>query len=305
MKSEASLRRHLVELEARNLIVRARSSNGKRYRVKNPRGEDLIFGIDISPLLYSAEAIEAAAESAREKAALIKYHRHEVYALLSEITACQEVMNPGDEPVIDGAPVSAIRESLRRETQIDVLAATGEKLRAALAAHAKMSGRDVQNERHIHDSHKEYLLIERSSDCEVSDRAKQAKNEESAKLEMTKSSDCLENQAQRDLNRTPSVTLSDIMRACPGAMQFAGKPMHNIEDLRDFGWRLGAMIPIPETLMRKAAEKHGVLAVVLTVLGLVERGEKIRNAAGYFRSVLLGKRAQSFLPTQFLMSAGT
>lgn len=303
MKSEASLRRHLAELEAHDLIRRHRSSNGKRYRVKNPHGEDMIFGIDVSPLLDAADAIEAAAARAKEKAELIRYHRHQVYALLAEIAEDTGPEGQASETIIDEATIATVRKSLRRETKVEILSGIADKLRAALSKTCKMSGSPVQNERHIQESQKEYLLNEPADACEnpvlVADVCGQRKIEEDTAQDKPTTGGSTANIAAIE-----RLSVTDIVRACPQAMQFADQPLRSIEDLGNFAWKLGTFVPIPEALMRKAAEKHGILAVVLTVLGLVERGEKIRNAAGYFRSVLLGKRAHSFTPAQFLMSAG-
>lgn len=303
MKSEASLRRHLVELEAHALIRRQRSSNGKRYRVKNPHGEDMIFGIDVSPLLDAADAIEAAAACAKEKSELIRYHRHQVYALLAEIAEDTGPEDQASDTIIDEATVATLRKDLRRETNVEILSGIADKLRAALSTTSKMSGSPVQNERHIQESQKEYLLNEPADDCgkpvRFADVCGQRKIEEDRTQDMPTTGGSTANIAAIE-----KLSVTDIVRACPQAMQFADQPLRSIEELGNFAWKLGTFVPIPEALMRKAAEKHGILAVVLTVLGLVERGEKIRNAAGYFRSVLLGNRAQSFTPTQFLMSAG-
>lgn len=302
MKSEASLRRHLAELEAHGLIRRHRSSNGKRYRVKNPHGEDMIFGIDVSPLLDAADAIEAAAACAKEKAEIIRYHRHQVYALLAEITEDTQAGHQANDAIMDEATVSTIRQTLRRKIDVEILSGIADKLRAALSKISKMSGSPVQNERHIQESQKEYLLNEPAHECgyrvRVADGCGQRKTEEVRADDVPPARAKTTNDSGIEMLR-----VSDIVRACPQAMQFADRPLHSIEDLGNFAWQLGTFVPIPETLMRKAAERHGIMSVALTILGLVERGGKIRNAAGYFRSVLLGDKAKSFAPHRFALTA--
>ena len=62
----ATLRRHLAQLSAAGFLIRRDSPNGKRYQVRDERGQPAdSFGFDLAPLVLRAAEIEEQAEAAR------------------------------------------------------------------------------------------------------------------------------------------------------------------------------------------------------------------------------------------------
>lgn len=272
--SESTLRRHLNELYHLNLLERRDSPNRKRYRLSDPEGADMAFGLDIGPLLSLRDELLAQAAEQKAMEARMRIHRQRILSALARLENCGQGL-PADE-------AQAMRNQLRRRQTVAQLEAVAEELEARLPCPAtrEMTASNSQNDRHIEASHKDNLLLKEGPvvDGEIPDNAESVSNET-----------CNED-----------LSLDEIARACPDAMCFAIAPVRTREELRAFGWSLGSMAGIPTPLLHAAAQRRGMDAVVMTILGIVQRGGAIRNPGGYFRSLMLGRLADVFNPGEMM-----
>lgn len=266
---DRTLRRHLAELERHGIIRRAASANGKRFRLRNPDGPDMVFGIDVTPLLTRLAEFSVMAEEIRDRMARLRLLRHRISsALARQIEA---------GTAADDEEAAELRRYLRRARDVDALARIAETLeadQAELSETSILSGSSGQNVRHIQDHQKEEILMSPS-------------HEREKRLEAI--DDCCE-----------ELGLQLVAERCPDAMSFAIAPVRNADELRAFGWSLGSMAGIPERLMHQAAARSGLDAVILAVLAIVQRGAAIRNAPGYFRTLFFGPKAQEFSPWRMI-----
>lgn len=80
--SQSSLRRHITALISAGLARRVSSPNGKRYALRTEGLEDLVFGIDLTPLMAMADEIATAARLQRDTQARVRHLRKAIGGLL-------------------------------------------------------------------------------------------------------------------------------------------------------------------------------------------------------------------------------
>ncbi|MEO0379347.1 MAG: plasmid replication protein RepC [Pseudomonadota bacterium] len=150
---DSTLRRHLSALVAAGLITRRSSSNGKRYR-RGRGADEIAFGLDLAPLVRLSAAIKQAAKAAQEQTEKVAAHRARLLSLLHDLR------DSGDSA--HATFLDDLGRALRRKLGLDDIAnlirATTQRLSAVLKTHTpqtkKMSGSDMQNERHIEQQEK-------------------------------------------------------------------------------------------------------------------------------------------------------
>ena len=121
---EPTLRRHLNELVRHGLIRRAGSSSGKRHKLRDPDGPDLISGIDLTPRLARHEAFLIMAQEVWDNEARLRILRHRSYdALARHLKA---------GAMVDDEETAALRRYLRRTRSCEELADVVSKLEAGL-----------------------------------------------------------------------------------------------------------------------------------------------------------------------------
>ena len=271
--SDRSLRRHVGELEAAGLLRRVSSPNGKRYRLRDPEGDDLVFGLDVSPLLERLAELLARVQTLRDIQDRLRLLKQRILAAIHRRNEIgQELAEEAD---------AEIRRELRRQKDPAELARLAAEIEATLVKTPDLSASDGQSVRHLQTLQKEDLM----------------KEGDGAAMEIEPPARKIESAACRE-----EIGLEEIVRSCPEAVSFAPAPIRTREDLLSFGWSLGSLAGIPEALMRQAAAARGLEAVVLVVLGIVQRGGAVRNAPGYFRTLFFGPRADRFSPAAMLRS---
>ena len=272
--SDRSLRRHVGELEAAGLLRRVSSPNGKRYRLRDPEGDDLVFGLDVSPLLERLAELLARVQTLRDIQDRLRLLKQRILAAIHRRNEIgQELAEEAD---------AEIRRELRRQKDPAELARLAAEIEATLVKTPDLSASDGQSVRHLQTLQKEDLMKEGSDAAQENIQTERRKESSISREE---------------------IGLEEILRSCPEAVSFAPAPIRSREDLLSFGWSLGSLAGIPETLMRQAAAAKGLEAVVLAVLCIVQRGGAIRNAPGYFRTLFFGPKAVGFSPVGMLRSS--
>lgn len=147
--SQSTFRRHVKALIDAGFARRLDSPNGKRFALRTEGREDLIFGIDLSPLLQFTDAIAERCEEARRSALQIRHLRKALGALLFK----------AEELGTDVETLDAIRPVLRRKVKIETLEAAIEAVENLLEIHLSSSDltvNDSQNDCHKNNTIKEY-----------------------------------------------------------------------------------------------------------------------------------------------------
>lgn len=156
---DRSLRRHIAELERLGILRRISSPNRKRFRLFNPDGEDLVFGMDLAPMMNRAEEFAAQSEARALLQARLRLMTQRIRASLARrahraVAGCNACASdapaptpaPERDPGLSICGVSAMsdapsdaagdaldieaRRLLRRASDLDALAALAEQLEA-------------------------------------------------------------------------------------------------------------------------------------------------------------------------------
>lgn len=154
---DRSLRRHIAQLERLGLLQRISSPNNKRFRLFNPDGEDLAFGMDLAPMVQRVDEFAALVEERAARTARIRLMHQRIRIALARRTAlespahdCDLDAPPAPGPVAPsevtaGDPEATarhapdeldaeIRRVLRRTTDLQDLASIAQHLETTLAA---------------------------------------------------------------------------------------------------------------------------------------------------------------------------
>ncbi len=94
--------------------------------------------------------------------------------------------------------------------------------------------------------------------------------------------------------------LRKMRAACSEAFQFCQGEMRNWTDIEGHARLLAPMIGIDRQLLEAAHVRHGSRLASLAVFLMVQMHPRIRNMQAYFRSLVSGKRANSFDPLALL-----
>ena len=263
--NERTLRRHLAKLIAAGLITRHSSPNGKRYMRRNHLGEAAhAFGFDLAPLFTRHPEINAAATAS-------KVETDTIAALREEISLLRQSLIETSPALADGA-----RKILRRNLGADALRAFINTIKSQMTATdiqisaPTMTASDGHFVRHIHKSIKE---IKESEEC----------CEEESQEKATPITRVIPTKHQN----TPA--LAHVIAACPTSCNFAYEPLETWPDLIRFTEVLAPMLRIDRGLMDTARRAMGAVAAAVTVMCILQMGEKVRSAGAYLRS--LTKRA--------------
>lgn len=101
---------------------------------------------------------------------------------------------------------------------------------------------------------------------------------------------------EADGNAMP-LSVDAILAACPTARSL--EPCHpsTWSELVQFAWKIGGWLGFPRELMSEACTSLGQQGLAVTLLGLCERQDKLRQPAAYLRSVM---RRPGFRPESLL-----
>lgn len=298
--AESTLRRHLAALVSSGLIRRNDSPNGKRYAARDARGTIVrAFGFDLKPLLARATRISDHACVARDAALDMRRLREDIILMNRDATkliayAKPEGVHQNWEQL--SARTDTIRQALRRKNKSTVL----ETLRAE--AHdiltqvttliepitsAKMSGTDVQNERHNQNSNIELLepktlgLVSHCNEREDSPKTPRAEHRQAA----------------------PQLPLALILKACPDVQPYAkdGEIRH-WHQLVATAQQLHRMMGISSKVWEKAQHVMGPETAAITLGGILQRITEIRSPAAYLKALTTRAEVKGFSPGPMIMA---
>lgn len=273
---DSTMRRHLTKLVASGVVSRRDSPNGKRFRVKGG-GEDLTFGLDLSPLPRLAPEIRTHAEALRETEAKIKRMRMRISLMrrdLIAICALGEAVTPS--PCWENAATLAqlVTLSLRRKPELDALTVLSMRLSKTLeecaatlskAPAADLNTRDAQIELHHQKADKEEkILIPAEKTIELRATARQPHLA-----------------AQNDPTSVPPLHL--VTKACPDLATFAGSIPTSWHQLFAAASRLCPALCIQLSTWNAAVSAMGAECASVVVAVVLQRFSEIRSPGAYLR----------------------
>ncbi|WP_068306805.1 plasmid replication protein RepC [Pararhodobacter sp. CCB-MM2] len=284
--SDRTLRRHITELVKLGLIQRRSSTNGKRFRVSAPAG-DLVFGLDVSPLVSLATSLADHARAVRTDEAEIKQARQVL------LLALKRAETQGD---LEECELTEPRKKLRRKLSATALLSAADELLSRIPAHetnaaidttAILAACDSQNGRHIQETRKEESLLSCSPNYAI--------EKATPETELRKISEKPGAVAhQEDRQRKDAPDLLAIARACPEATAFSDAPLRNDEDVMRFAWSFGPLIGIPRSLLQEGARALGPAFAAGAVMRIAQAGINVRSPGAYFRALMIGPKANAF-----------
>jgi len=294
--AEATVRRNLAVLVGAGLIIRRDSPNGKRYARKGEGGSvDAIFGFDLTPLVARAAELERLAAQVRGERRILALRRERVTLLRRDIAKMialgAEEGVPGDWPALHETFMRLSRR-LPREPAIgdldhlvqglDELALIARKLLESHLETQGMNGNDSRSDGQHHNSNPNPL------ESELSFRRSQARTAEP------------EPETVRPASK--GLPLSMVLQACPDIVNYA---RHGISNWRDFVATAGvvrSVYGISPSAWADACETMGEAEAATVVAAILQRGDAIRSAGGYLRSLTEKARAGKFSVGPIIMS---
>lgn len=254
---ESTLRRHIAALIDAGMILRHDSPNGKRYATRDGKGQiDRIFGFDLRPLLHRADAISAAAETARETHHLTRKMRQTVFLLLRDASAALDCGNNAD---ICREDLAAMQRQLRRKLDLDALYGLEATLRGLLgsgnensAETTKLGGNDAQNERHQHNT---------DSDLHESDKG--------------------------DEQEVPPLAI--VLKAAPDIETYATQPVEDWRGLSQLADFLRPMMGVTTETWQSARRMLGERRASIALACILQRFPRIRNPGAYLRRLSMSQ----------------
>ena len=255
---ESTLRRHIAVLIDAGVILRHDSPNGKRYAIRDGKGQiDRVFGFDLSPLLHQAETISAAAEAARETRCLTRKLRQTVFLLLRDASAVLDHQNDAD---ICRDELAAMQRQLRRKLDLDALLAMEAALRELLgsdsdhgAETAKLGGNDARNERHQHNT---------DSDPHESDK-------------------------DDDQQELPPLAI--VLKAAPEMETYAARPVEDWRELSKLAEFVRPMMGVTTETWQSARRMLGERRASIALACILQRFTQIRSPGAYLRRLSMSQ----------------
>lgn len=299
--SESALRRHIKTLVDQGLIARRDSSNGKRYRLEAEGREDLVFGLDLSPLEAARERIADAAEHCREENRMIRYLRKQLGQL---IYLARSLGRPDAEI----QPYqNALRQKLSSKTYAGLCDALSPRpslletseatpVDAELDPHpgsaftSKMTGRDIQN-----DCHKNITEERLLKTVETKTAQTQTAHTQTGEIQMGEipKLDRQEPDAETLLQVEPAL-LRKARALAPDALAFAEETPQNWQEVETLAWRLASWSGISPRLLSAAIGTAGQRMTAMAVLTVTQNAGRIRNPGAYFRTLTMGRNFPRF-----------
>jgi len=291
--SERTIRRHIAALTNAGLLGRQDSANRKRYRIDHPDGYAEAFGLDLSPIVARAGEIEEMAEEVARERKLVSYWRKKLSALIyrADCTAAHTEL------------LGEMRPALRRKLSSNVLEGLCSELEAALAAEDPTAHEGHPPEDDAPDmasSDNPPALSEVSVETDLSAIDGQSVRHKVSSEKEHIDSDCAP--AQSDAPVADAALLRKVADACPGAMSFAERKPVTWWELEAHAWTLAGWCGIGPDLLAAATLRIGKQAVALTVLGLSERMERIRNVPAYFNAITMGRKSEGYDALKLVLS---
>ncbi|WP_043920412.1 plasmid replication protein RepC [Jannaschia aquimarina] len=294
---DSTLRRHIAALVAAGLISRRDSPNGKRYVRRYRDGERDAFGLDLAPLAYRAAEIAALADEVRTEEDCLDRLRRTVSLMRRDLAGLVEYGSTA-RPDLDlwsdllAVAVDVAKRLRRRPDLIDLEAARNLLDRALCSARdilepEEVSGTDRHPGRH-HQNSKPDL-----PDLEL--------RREPAKAEAV-GPDLMDAPVEAEHRSSPAMPLPVVISACPTVLDYTTAPIRHWHDLVAAAERIRPMMGISPSAWSEACEAMGVEEAAVTVVGILERFEKISSPGGYLRSLSAKASLGKFSTGPMIMS---
>jgi replication initiation protein RepC len=282
---ERTLRRCLGRLEAAGLIQRKSSANGKRFPLRYGGIIRDAFGIDLSPLMQSHDALAARASKVTEERERLRSLKAEALALRASLLQ--------DEQLHDArrASLETIRNLLRRatltaDTVLQIIAGLRE-----LGANAKPSYGECHDSNTRADrGQSQDQTLGRECASEMSARNGQNDRQiESVKKEHIKNETHVKqtNACQRigaeTMTRDPTkMAWTDFSHVA----DFFPDPPRTGEALNRVLFDIGRLLRIRQEKLMRGLQKAGAGRLLLILDYLLGKGEAIRQPEAYFETIL-------------------
>ena len=269
--SERSLRRHVVTLQELGLLTRHDSPNKKRYSRHNANdGNALRFGFDLSPLFERLHELSDMAATATRQQEQIDYLRCKLRAAINTTLA----QDPENEHALAG--LKLLRRKLTIQ-QLETLLAQYETLAAEATSDPRdtdmkpsaLSASDGHFVRHHHKSKKEL-------------------------------NDKKEDRAESESPPDQTLSLSELITACPQAVEFSLRNIETPSDVIAHARSLAPMIGIDRANYHSAEQANGAFHTALSVWIMTQMHDRIQKVGAYFRSITSGRKAAEFDPERLV-----
>jgi replication initiation protein RepC len=306
----ATLRRHLAALVDAGLILRKDSPNGKRYARRGRDGQvDQAFGFSLAPLLARAEEFEQLAARILADRELLRSTRERLTLCRRDLaklieTALQTGI-PADWPQIHAAfrallariPRAATTENItpilqEMETlREDVLNTLERQLNSP-----KISARESQTERHIQDSHPEYISesetgSERKQEATIGHNQKTQNRRDDAPWKHFGGRRRQNGAAEIAGAKLKSFPLALILQACPEISVYGpGGEIKSWRDAMSAAVVVRSMLGVSPSAYEEACSVMGPENAATVMACVLERAGHINSPGGYLRD--LTRRAE-------------
>jgi len=253
--SPSSLRRHIKALCDAGLARRTDSPNGKRYCLRTEGMEDLIFGVDLSPLLQRAEDIETMVTETRDAERRTRHLRTQLGSLIWQ----------AEQEGLDHETLHACRLNLRRKLDPEALQILVDDLSKTvenLISTDRMTARHHQNDWQIQKTNTDILVS-------VSNRSQSAE------------SDLTPDQIEK-IARELAPEALEMIRSTQVTSNAACNEI------------LGSWTGISLLTIATAARNAGTGLTMLSLLLIVQNIQRIKNPAAYLTATTSGNRYHQF-----------
>ncbi|UGA48994.1 replication protein C (plasmid) [Bradyrhizobium quebecense] len=280
----STLRRHLASLVKLGLLVRRDSPNGKRYVRRDANGASVqAFGFDLSPLITRAEEFAQLADHISKQREALRALREEATLarrdIVKMIAVCAEEGVKADWPAIHLQLQEVVRPLPRRASR-EALESVVQKRWALAAAIVAILQR-----------HTETIKGERLA---ITDIPPLAVQEESPAETPT---------IPIPNGKTQSITipLRCVVEACPDFADYAAGNILTIQDMIATASLVRPLLGVSWSAWREACSVMGEVQASATLAAILQRGDSIKNAGGYLRTLTQRAAAGAFSIWSMLM----
>ena len=282
---ERTLRRSLKRLEAAGLIIRKSSANGKRFPLRYGGIIRDAFGIELSPLIQSHDALAARALQVTEERERLRSLKAEALALRASLLQDEHL----DEAQLSS--LRTIRNILRRasltaDTVLQIIASLRD-----LGPKAAQSYGECQSSSAPADEIKsvdQVLSNERAHEMSArngqNDRQTESVKKENIKKDtLTKQNSASQSISAPTMNRDPAkMAWTDFSHVS----DFFPDPPRTGEGLNRILFDIGQLLRIRQEKLMQGLQKAGAGRLLLILDYLLGKGEAIRQPEAYFVTIL-------------------
>lgn len=299
--AESTLRRHLSALVGSGLITRHDSPNGKRYAAKDSTGTILrAFGFNLRPLLVLADEIVERAAEARKLVDHKRRLREESVVIMRDVFKLSEYgIEIQPLKAWDGllSVASECQRRLRRKLTLEAYEDLLKQLRTLLdkthrflgmyktSRTNKMSVKDVQSERHYHNSNKDSYDFEPALEKTKGERFDQ-ENKPSDK-------------EGRGVIKLP---LGLVLKTCLDIQDYAKDGISNWYDFVCTAEFVRSMMGVSPDAWVDAKNAMGPENASVVLACMLQRVDKINSPGGYLRRLTQKAEQNIFSPGPMVMA---